>query len=169
MQIFIQSPGGVATAYQVEADTSVENLKSMIENYEFIPSNLFRLVNGTATLTGGLLCNHDVEDEDTLAMMMNVEGGSYHGSPSILQFCNLVASEPFRAKLFLKAQIVEVEVTWYLSTLSSEIVATVANAFSFSKANKRKNGSEYVWLLCGKHSQRFCPIGLYRGSWKMPA
>jgi hypothetical protein len=75
MQIFIQSPGGVATAYQVEADTSVENLKSMIENYEFIPSNLFRLVNGTTTLTGGLLCNHDVEDEDTLAMMMNVEGG----------------------------------------------------------------------------------------------
>jgi len=74
MQIFIQSPGGIATAYNVDADTSVETLKAMIENNEFVPYSLIRLVNGTTTLTGGLLCNH-VEEDDTLTMMMNVEGG----------------------------------------------------------------------------------------------
>jgi len=74
MQIFVTTPGGTATAYQVEPDMSVAALKSMIENNEFMPAEIMRLVNGTTTLSGGLLCNH-VEEDDILTMMMDVDGG----------------------------------------------------------------------------------------------
>jgi hypothetical protein len=74
MQIFITTPGGAATAYQVDADASIESLKAMIENNEFMPAAIMRLVNGSTTLSGGLVCNH-VEEDETLTMMMDVEGG----------------------------------------------------------------------------------------------
>mmetsp|Transcript_33216 Transcript_33216/g.48768 ORF Transcript_33216/g.48768 Transcript_33216/m.48768 type:complete len:101 (+) Transcript_33216:102-404(+) len=75
MQIFIASQGSAANAYTVDSDASVESLKTQIENKEFIPAGLVRLVNGNSTLTGGLLCNHGVEEDDTLTLMLDVDGG----------------------------------------------------------------------------------------------
>jgi small subunit ribosomal protein S27Ae len=74
MQIFVSTASG-STAYDVEATTSVDTLKAMIENKEFIPSNLIRLVNGSDALEGGTLAGNGVEDEDTLALVLDVEAG----------------------------------------------------------------------------------------------
>merc|ERR1712226_707027 len=75
MQIFISTPQGQATAYTVEADTSIESLKLQVENKEFIPASLVRLVNGSTALTGGTLASMGVEEDDVITMVLNVDGG----------------------------------------------------------------------------------------------
>jgi small subunit ribosomal protein S27Ae len=75
MQIFIAGQQGPSTSYQVEGTTSVEALKLMIENQEFVPAHLIRLVNGSTPLEGGSLAAAGVEDEDTLTLMLDVNGG----------------------------------------------------------------------------------------------
>jgi small subunit ribosomal protein S27Ae len=75
MQIFIAGASGSATTYSVDADASVESLKLMIENKEFVPADLIRLVNGATALEGGSLLANGVEDDDTLTMLLDVNGG----------------------------------------------------------------------------------------------
>eukprot|EP01083_Nonionella_stella_P162229 532359_1 len=75
MQIFVANATGTATTYNVEVTTSVDTLKAMIENQEFIPSSLIRLTNGANALEGGTLVGNGVEDEDTLALLLEVNGG----------------------------------------------------------------------------------------------
>jgi|EP00428_Durinskia_dybowskii_P005034 hypothetical protein len=70
MKIFVNS-----TAYEVDAATSVESLKLMIENAEFIPAHQICLLNGTETLEDGSLEANGVEEEDTLQMRMAVNAG----------------------------------------------------------------------------------------------
>lgn len=70
MQIFVGS-----NAYDVEASTSVDTLKAMVENKEFVPSHLIRLVNGANALEQGTLAGNGVEDEDVLALQLEVEAG----------------------------------------------------------------------------------------------
>ena len=53
MQIIINAPEGTSTAYAVEGTTTVTDLKSMIENREFIPGHLIKLVSGDAELLEG--------------------------------------------------------------------------------------------------------------------
>ena len=75
MQIFISTNGVAATTYNVDANTSIVALKAQIENKEFIPAGLIRLVNGSSVLTGGTLSGNGVFDEETLAMTLEVAGG----------------------------------------------------------------------------------------------
>lgn len=76
MQIFVSTADGLSTAYDVEGATSVESFKAMIENKEFIPSDLIRLVNGTDdVLEGGTLEGNGLEEEDTLTMLLEVNAG----------------------------------------------------------------------------------------------
>ena len=75
MQIFIQSTAGTAKAYTVKSTTSVEGLKAMVENNEFIPANLVRLVNGSNVLEGGSLLGNGVAEDDTLSLLLEVPGG----------------------------------------------------------------------------------------------
>lgn len=70
MQIFIADK-----AYSVDADSSVESLKLMIENQEFVPSHLIRLTHGGMELEGGSLIGNGIEEEDTLTMLLDVNGG----------------------------------------------------------------------------------------------
>lgn len=74
MQIFVATPSG-SVAYDVEATTSIDTLKAMIENKEFVPANLIRLVNGANAIEGGTLAGNGLEDEDTIALMLDVEAG----------------------------------------------------------------------------------------------
>ena len=74
MQIFVAT-NSATTAYAVDETTSVESLKAMIENKEFLPSNLIRLVNGATDLEGGTLLGNGVEDEDTISLLLDVNGG----------------------------------------------------------------------------------------------
>ena len=75
MQIFVAGSTGPSTVYTVDAEASIESVKAMIENKEYIPSNLIRLVNGATPLEGGSLAGNGVEDEDTLTLMLEVQGG----------------------------------------------------------------------------------------------
>ena len=75
MQIFIATASGSATSYQVDPSTDVNALKLMIENKEFIPHGLIRLVGGAANLDGGSLATHGVQEDDTLVLSLDVNGG----------------------------------------------------------------------------------------------
>ena len=70
MQIFVGD-----TAYQVDATASVESLKLMVENREFIPSGQFRLVSGEGELEGGSLEANGVSEDEQLEMMLQVPAG----------------------------------------------------------------------------------------------
>lgn len=70
MQIFVGS-----SAYTVDAGLSVEGLKSMIENKEFIPASQIRLTADGRVLEFGSLEANGVSDEDQLAMALEVEAG----------------------------------------------------------------------------------------------
>lgn len=70
MQIFINS-----NAYEVDAGLSVEAVKSMIENKEFIPADQIRLMADGRVLEFGTLSANGVADEDELAVALEVEAG----------------------------------------------------------------------------------------------
>ena len=71
MQIFINQ-----NAYEVDAGLSVEGLKTMIENREFIPAAQIRLSRADAqVLEFGTLAANGVADEDELAVALEVEAG----------------------------------------------------------------------------------------------
>ncbi|KAL7450159.1 hypothetical protein ACHAWC_002130, partial [Mediolabrus comicus] len=74
MQIIINTPES-STAYSVEGTTTVTDLKSMIENREFIPSHLVRLVSGDAELLEGTLAGNGVEEDEELELCLEIPGG----------------------------------------------------------------------------------------------
>lgn len=75
MQIIVTAPTGASTAYDVEAATTVSDLKAMIENREFIPSDMVRLVAGAEELSGGTLAGNGLSEDDEIEMMLEVAGG----------------------------------------------------------------------------------------------
>ena len=75
MQIIVTAPTGASTAYAVEGSTTVTELKSMIENSEFIPADLVRLVNGDEELVEGTLAGLGIEEDEELDLMLEVPGG----------------------------------------------------------------------------------------------
>mmetsp|Transcript_28332 Transcript_28332/g.43692 ORF Transcript_28332/g.43692 Transcript_28332/m.43692 type:complete len:100 (-) Transcript_28332:50-349(-) len=74
MQIFVTGGAGPATSYTVSPDVSVDELKSVIENVEFVPASAFGLVAGSGALTGSLASNGLV-DGDSVTMCYEVAGG----------------------------------------------------------------------------------------------
>ena len=70
MQIFVGQ-----TAYQVEASTSIDTLKAMIENKEFVPAQFIRLVNGANTIEGGTLAGNGIEEDDSISMVYDALAG----------------------------------------------------------------------------------------------
>ena len=74
MQIFVSNSSG-QTAYAVDSETSIQALKLMIENQEFLPSNLFSLVNGSSLVESGTIAGNGIMEEDNLALMFQVNAG----------------------------------------------------------------------------------------------
>jgi small subunit ribosomal protein S27Ae len=70
MQIFIGT-----TSYEVDSATSVESLKAMIENKEFVPADQIRLSFGSKILEFGSLERNGVSEEDELALGLEVQAG----------------------------------------------------------------------------------------------
>jgi hypothetical protein len=75
MQIIVTVPAGASMAYAVEDSTTIADLKSMIENTEFIPGHLIRLMSGDSELVEGTLAGLGIEEDDELALMLEVPGG----------------------------------------------------------------------------------------------
>mmetsp|Transcript_4651 Transcript_4651/g.13443 ORF Transcript_4651/g.13443 Transcript_4651/m.13443 type:complete len:96 (-) Transcript_4651:114-401(-) len=70
MQLFVNS-----VAYEVDPAASVESLKLMVENQEFVPSQQMNLVMGAMTLEGGTLEGNGLVEEDALEMRLAVDAG----------------------------------------------------------------------------------------------
>jgi len=71
MQIFVGE-----LPYVLDETASVETLKCMIENREFIPADQIKLVNGSTVLEDGMsLSGSGVEEDDALQLMLEVQGG----------------------------------------------------------------------------------------------
>mmetsp|Transcript_6411 Transcript_6411/g.7369 ORF Transcript_6411/g.7369 Transcript_6411/m.7369 type:complete len:101 (+) Transcript_6411:77-379(+) len=75
MQIFVQYPSGPASSYEVDETTSVDTLKAMIENNQFLPMAHMRLVNGAEDVEEGTLSGNGIEEEDTLTILADINGG----------------------------------------------------------------------------------------------
>lgn len=69
--VFVRSLDRTFTV-QVETTATVADLKAAIEDVEFIPAEMQRLVCGTQCLEGGMLT---LEAEDTVTMLLNIDGG----------------------------------------------------------------------------------------------
>merc|ERR1712087_937485 len=70
MQIFVGD-----TVYSLDGGVSVDTLKAMIENKEFIPADQIRLMSNGKVLEFGSLEGNGVEDEDELDLGMEVQAG----------------------------------------------------------------------------------------------
>lgn len=73
MQIFVKSLDRTF-AVQVDSDATVKDLKAAIEDVEFIPASIQRIVHGTETLVSGSLDNVLMVN-DTVEMLLDVDGG----------------------------------------------------------------------------------------------
>ncbi|EJK73354.1 hypothetical protein THAOC_05027, partial [Thalassiosira oceanica] len=62
-------------AYEVESTTLVSELKAQIENQEFVPADMIRLLNGDEELVDGTLAGNGVEEDEELDLMLGVLGG----------------------------------------------------------------------------------------------
>jgi len=73
MQIFVRSSQETFSVTLQEGAT-LKDLKNEIEDVEFIPSDLLRVVKGSMTLTDGCL-EGALVDADTVEVLMDVNGG----------------------------------------------------------------------------------------------
>jgi len=79
MQLFIQAPTGTIKTYTFDVDADIESVKAVVEDNEFIPSNMMRITYGTHSLECGSLRDHGITDGDSLDIMLNVNGGMRGG------------------------------------------------------------------------------------------
>jgi len=70
MQIFVGT-----NAYEVDSSTSIESLKVLLENREFVPAGQMRLTHGSSLLEDGTLSGNGVEDEDEITLALELPGG----------------------------------------------------------------------------------------------
>ena len=63
IQKFIETRDKIAEI-EKECKAKVSDLKAMIENQEFIPGHLIRLVAGDSELTGGTLAGNGIEEDE---------------------------------------------------------------------------------------------------------
>ncbi|CAM9271509.1 unnamed protein product [Choristocarpus tenellus] len=75
MHIFVKTLGGATHSLEVPPSTSVSAVKASVEDKEFIPVALQRLVCGGLQLNSGSLADAGIEEADTLTLLLNVNGG----------------------------------------------------------------------------------------------
>lgn len=73
MQLLVQSCDSLFTV-DVDHDDSINDLKYKIEDKEFIPANLFRLVSNGINLDYGFVCDQ-LKEMDTVYVMFDLLGG----------------------------------------------------------------------------------------------
>ena len=74
MQIFLSSEGATSTL-EVDPALTVSELKDVIEDVEYIPADLQRLVCGNRQLCTGTLEDNQLPAGCTVELLLNVEGG----------------------------------------------------------------------------------------------
>lgn len=74
MQIFVQSGLAEPLLVSLPAGATVKDLKNVVEDVEFIPASLQRIVHGSVTLTSGLLAEL-VPENSVVSLEVGVDGG----------------------------------------------------------------------------------------------
>jgi len=75
MQFFVRNINGITRLYTLDIDSDIEQLKETVEDYDFIPSGIIRMVHGTQPLVSGSLRDYNITDGSLLEVMLNVNGG----------------------------------------------------------------------------------------------
>lgn len=74
MQLVVGFPEG-SRVISVDPAMTVQGLREVIEDSEFIPTELQRLVAGTQTLTTGTLEDNGLDEGDHVELLLNIVGG----------------------------------------------------------------------------------------------
>lgn len=74
MQIFVRSNNSESLLFELPADASVKDLKEAIENVEFIPAHLQRIVYSSEVIASGSLAEI-VPDAAEVTLEIGVDGG----------------------------------------------------------------------------------------------
>ncbi len=76
MQIFVRALNGKTITLDVEPSSTVEEVKTAIENKEGIPPRVQRLVFGGKEMTDGrTMSDYNVTKEATIHLVMRLRGG----------------------------------------------------------------------------------------------
>ena len=77
MQIFIKTLRGKTITQEVQPSNSVENVKTIIQEQEGIPSDQQRLIFGTTQLEDDrTLSDYSIQKESTLQLALRLQGGA---------------------------------------------------------------------------------------------
>merc|ERR1711862_59494 len=105
MQIIISQ-----NAYLVNSTTTVPELKALVENQEFLPSHLVRLVSGDTELTEGTLSGNGVEEDEEIDLLLEIPGGMRKNgrrSACVVFVVSAVRCASVPAKLFDGVRVIE--------------------------------------------------------------
>mmetsp|Transcript_2379 Transcript_2379/g.9126 ORF Transcript_2379/g.9126 Transcript_2379/m.9126 type:complete len:115 (-) Transcript_2379:404-748(-) len=76
VQLVVRLPGaGGARVVEADPALTIAGVKEMIEDEEFIPAEIQRLVSGTKRLTVGTLEDNGLEDGAEVELLLDVVGG----------------------------------------------------------------------------------------------
>jgi small subunit ribosomal protein S27Ae len=79
MQLFIRAPTGTTRTYTFDVDADINEVKTAVEDMEFIPSSMMRVTHGTHSLVCGSLLDCGLNEGDSLDIMFQVNGGMKGG------------------------------------------------------------------------------------------
>jgi hypothetical protein len=80
MQIFVKSLENTLT-FDVDPSTSIEGLKQLVEEAEFVPCEAQRLVCNSQQVESGSLAECGITNGMTVTVLLDVVGGAHKNNP----------------------------------------------------------------------------------------
>tara|TARA_Y100000389_G_scaffold194050_1_gene223567 strand:+ start:798 stop:1124 length:327 start_codon:yes stop_codon:yes gene_type:complete len=81
MQIFINL-FGENKVYDIDQDLTISQLKDLIDDREFIPTDLHYLTSNSRILTNGTLIDNELSDGSNIILNLRIKGGTRYKKSS---------------------------------------------------------------------------------------